>query len=88
MLELCARTADVSAAVLALVDAAASGQLSRVVAAAAAVQDEAAVLGGSLGPHARAGIVLDPGAIETPLRGRLGTAIYCADLHTAKEIRR
>ncbi|WP_433734896.1 hypothetical protein ACQP0C_41750 (plasmid) [Nocardia sp. CA-129566] len=78
--ELADRTADVAGAALTLIDTAESGHLVRVMSAAAALRSELDMLLGSLGPSARAGLIVDPAAVAPALQARLTTTIWIADL--------
>ncbi|WP_067475095.1 hypothetical protein [Nocardia amamiensis] len=81
--EMAARTADVAAAALSVIDAADYGQLGRLMSAAANLRSEVDILIGALGPAARAGITIHPADAGAALQATLPTAIYTADLERA-----
>ncbi|MGV9336625.1 hypothetical protein [Nocardia sp. NPDC003726] len=78
--EMAARTADVVAATLSVVDAADYGQLPRLMSAAAKLRSEVDILLGALAPAARAGITIHPDVAGAAVAATLPTAIYIADL--------
>lgn len=76
-------TGDFVNASLALVTASESGQLTRVLSAVESVRSALAILSGTLGPAARAGVNVPAADAAAVVRAHLEIAIYISDLAAA-----